>query len=108
MAVKKLRLSLKLGEKRRVTVEADPNPDPKSIYDLIEELKLPPFHVTQAEINVKFTPTPDTKSLTRSFRVSYPNLCALRHNGRDLVIRQMLADSGLEPMVLETTQSENS
>lgn len=108
VTVKKLRLSLKIGCKRRVTVEADPNPDSKAIYDLIAELKLPLFRVTQAEINVKFTPTPDTKSLTRSFRVSYPNSCALRHDGRDLVIRQMLADSGLEPMVPETTQSENS
>ena len=108
VAVKKLRLSLKLGEKRRVTVEADPNPDPKAIYDLIEELKLPLFHVTQAEIKVTFASTPNTRSRTRSFRVSYPNLCALRHNGRDLVIRQMLADSGLEPMIPETTQSENS
>jgi hypothetical protein len=108
VAVKKLRLSLKIGDKRRVTVEADPNPDPKSIYDLITELKLPPFYVTQAEIRVTFHPTPNTRSRTRSFIISYPNSCALRHNGRDLVIRQMLADSDLEPMVPETTQSGNS
>ncbi len=108
VAVKKLRLSLKLGEKRRVTVEADPNPDPKSIYNLIGELKLPPFHVTQAEIRVTFHPTPNTRNRTRSFIISFPNSCALRHNGRDLIIRQMLADSGLEPMAPETTQSENS
>ena len=108
VAVKKLRLSLKTGGKRWVIVECDPNPDPKSIYDLITELKLPPFYVTQAEIRVTFHPTPNTRSRTRSFIISYPNSCALRHNGRDLVIRQMLADSGLEPMVPETTQSENS
>jgi hypothetical protein len=102
VAVKRLRLSLKTGGKRRVIVEADPNPDPMAIYDLLEELRLPFFHVTQTEIKVTFTPTPETRSRTRSFMISYPNSCALRHDGRDLVIRQMLADSGLEPIIPET------
>jgi hypothetical protein len=108
VVVKRLRLSLKTGSKRWVTVEAEPNPDPKSIYNLIEELKLPSYHITQVEIKVTFAPTPETRSRTRSFKISHPNWCALRHDGRDLTIRRMLADSGLEPMVPETTQSENS
>jgi hypothetical protein len=70
VTVKKLRLSLKTGNKERVTVEADPSPDTKAIYNLIEELNLPLFHVTQAEIKVKFAPTPGTKIRTRSFRIS--------------------------------------
>ncbi len=108
VAVKKLRLSLKIGEKRRVTVESDPTPDTKAIYDLIEELKLPPFHVTQAEIKVVFAPTPETRSRTRTFKISYPNWCALSHDGRDLVIRNMLTDSGIEPIELETTEDKNA
>jgi hypothetical protein len=107
VAVKKLRLSLKTGNKERVTVEADPGPDTKVIYDLIEELQLPPFHITQTEIKVKFAPTPGTKSRTRSFKISYPNCCALRHDGRDLIIRKMLVDSGIEPMEPETNAGEN-
>ncbi|QPJ64811.1 MAG: hypothetical protein G3M78_05175 [Candidatus Nitrohelix vancouverensis] len=95
VAIKKLRLSLKVGDKRRVTVEADPVPDALAIYDLIEQLKLPPHYVTQAEIKVTFSPTPGVRSRTRTFRVSYPNSCALRHDGRDLVIRKMLAASGI-------------
>jgi hypothetical protein len=98
VAVRKLRLSLKSGKKRRVAVEADPTHDPKAIYDLMDKLNLPPFHVTQAEIKVSFAPTPGTRGRTRSFKISYPNWCALRHDGRDLVIRQMLTDSGIEPM----------
>ena len=62
VAVKKLRLSLKTGNKERVTVEADPADNPKAVYNLLEQLELPPFHVTQAEIKVKFSPTPGTKS----------------------------------------------
>jgi hypothetical protein len=105
VVVKKLRLSLIIGEKRRVIVESDPSPDTKAIYDLIEELKLPPFHVTQAEIKVKFSPTPGIRSRARSFKISYPNWCALRHDGRDLIIRKMLIDSGLEPMEPEEAKS---
>ena len=96
VAVKRLRLSLTTGRKRHVAVQADPTWDPKAIYDLMDDLHLPPFHVTQAEITVKFAPTPGTRSRTRTFRISYPNWCALRHDGRDEVIRQMLADSGVD------------
>ncbi len=108
VTIKKLRLSLKMGNKERITVEADPSPDTKVIYDLIDELQLPPFHVTQTEIKVKFAHTPGIRSRTRSFRISHPNWCALRHDGRDLIIRKMLADSGLEPIELETNENENA
>jgi len=104
VAVRMLRLSLKTGKKRRVTVEADPTHDPKAVYDLTDKLNLPPFHVSQAEIKVTFAPTPGTRGRTRSFKVSYPNWCALRHDGRDLLIRQMLTDSGIEPMEPETDE----
>jgi hypothetical protein len=63
-------LSLKSGKKRRVAVEADPTHDPKAIYDLMDKLNLPPFHVTQAEIKVSFAPTPGTRGRTRSFKIS--------------------------------------
>lgn len=103
VAVRRLRLSLKTGGKQRVTVEADPSDNPKAVYDLMDGLKLPPFHVTQSDIKVKFAPTTGTRSRTRTFRISYPNWCALRHDGRDLVIRKMLADSGIEPIELAPT-----
>ena len=89
-------------------MEADPYPDPKAVYDLLEELKLSTFHVTQAEIKVKFAPTSGTRSRTRSFKISYPNWCALRHDGRDLIIRKMLADSGIEPIEPETMDDESA
>jgi hypothetical protein len=97
-AVHMLRLSLKTGKKRRVTVEADTTEDPKAVYNLMDTLNLPPFHVTQVEIKVRFAPTPGTRARTRAFKISAPDSCALRHDGRDLLIRKMLADSGIEPM----------
>lgn len=108
VAVRRLRMSLKSGHKRRVTVEADPGHDPKAVYDLLDQLKLPPFHVTQAEIKVTFATTPGTRSRTRSFRISYPNWCALRHDGRDLLIRRMLADSGIEPVEADAAKGSSA
>jgi hypothetical protein len=107
VAVRSLRLSLKAGKKRRVTVEADPAGDPKAVYGLLEKINPPPFHVTQAEIKVTFARSPGTRGRTRSFKISYPNWCALRHDGRDLIIRKMLTDSGIEPMERETDEEDS-
>ncbi len=104
VTVRLLRLSLKTGKKHRVTVEVDPAGEPKSVYDLLDKINAPPFHVTQAEIKVTFAPTPGTRGRTRSFKISYPNWCGLRHDGRDLIIRKMLTDSGIEPMEPETDE----
>ena len=98
VAVRLLRFSLIAGKKRRVIVEADPAGDLKAVYDLLDRVSLPPFHVTQAEIKVTFAPTPGVRGRTRSFKISYPNWCALRHDQRDLLIRKMLIDSGIEPL----------
>ena len=88
-----------------MTVEADPKYNPKAIYDLIDRLNLPLFHVTQAEIKVTFlAPLPGTRRKARTFRISYPSWCNLRHVGRDEVIRKMLTDSGIELMEPESTE----
>ncbi len=58
----------------------------------------PPFHVTQADLEVRFARTREARAAIRNFKISYPNWCALDHHGRDLVIRNMLARSGIEPM----------
>jgi hypothetical protein len=104
VAVRRLRFSLITGKKRRVTVEADPAGDAKAVYDLLDKISLPPFHVTQAEIKVTFAPTPGVRGRTRSFKISYPNWCALRHDARDLTIRKMLIDSGIEPIEPKTAE----
>ena len=46
---------------------------------------------------------------SRHFKISYPNWCALRHDGRDGIIRKMLGDSGIElttPAPEETAAAE--
>jgi hypothetical protein len=53
--------------------------------------------VTQVGIKVTFAHNPTSrKPGTRAFDIGWPNSCSLRHDGRDGIIRKMLADSGIE------------
>lgn len=101
VAVRMLRLSLvktNPNQSGRVTIEVDASSDPGAIYRLLDELQLPPYRITQAEIQVTFAPEPGRASPMRKFKLSYPNWCALRHTGHDAIIRQMLVDSGIDPV----------
>lgn len=101
VAVKKLRLKL-VSTNQRITLEADPTHNPLAVYEMLENLKksypASGMVVTQVGIIVTFAPTTNrSKPKTRSFDLSWPNSCSLRHDGNDKIIRQMLVDSGLEP-----------
>lgn len=97
IVISRLRLSLLGYEKRRITIEAETRKNPKAIYDALDSLKLPPYYITQADITVTFAmPLPGTRTKIRKFRISYPDSCNLRHDGRDGLLRKMLAISGIE------------
>jgi hypothetical protein len=94
--IRRLRFSLFGAGKRRVTIQAEGHE--KAVYDLMEGLDVPRAHVTQVEISATFSkPLPGTRSRKRTFMLSYPDLCNLQHEGRDKVLREMLATSGIEP-----------
>ena len=95
--ITRMRLSLLHGGKRRITLEADTKGNPKAVYELRDTLRLPPHFITQLSVKVTFEPVGDQRSKTRTFNITYPNSCALNNDGMDLKIRQMLADSGIEP-----------
>jgi hypothetical protein len=99
--IKKMRLAV-LNSKEKITLEVAPSNNDKAIYDSLDKLTnafpKPLLRLTQAEIKVTFTKNPKAnKNKTRSFSISYPNSCSLRHDGDDLVIRKMLKDSNIEP-----------
>ncbi|MFA5924751.1 MAG: hypothetical protein WC856_26270 [Methylococcaceae bacterium] len=102
--ITRLRLNLISGKKQRVTVEANPDNNPDAVYGLLDSLNLPPFHVTQVEMKIIFSALPGKQAKTRRVKISYPNWCGLKHDGDDLMIRQMLAASGIEPIKLETDE----
>ncbi len=95
--VTQLRLTLKHGSKRRITLEADTKNNPQAVYDLLAELNPPTFFVTQTRVKVLFEPKVGKRAKTRTFNITYPNSCALGHDGDDLKVRDMLAKSGIEP-----------
>ena len=74
----------------------------RRLFDLLAKvargIPLTQMAVTQVGIKVTFAHNPKSrKPGTRAFDISWPNSCSLKHDGRDLVIRKMLANSGIEP-----------
>jgi hypothetical protein len=108
VVIYRMRLTLKSGKKRRISVEASPTGNSQAVYDLLDRLNPPPYYVTQVGIKVTFAPTPGTHSRIRRFTISHPNWCALRHDNRDLIIREMLADSGIELIEPDPGQDDST
>lgn len=101
VTVKRLRLKI-TGTDRKITLEDNPGHNPHAVHDLLDDIAkaipLSLFFVTQAGIRVVFHPDPGSKrTSTKTFNVGWPNSCSLRTDGRDGIIRKMLADSGIEP-----------
>jgi len=99
--VKKLRLAVR-GKSERLVLEADPTRNPQAVFDLLAKvttaIPLAQLSITQVGIKVTFAAGASSrKASTRTFDINWPNSCSLKHDGRDLIIRRMLADSGIEP-----------
>lgn len=97
IVVTRLRLTLKPGSGRRLILEADTKNNPQAVYDLLGKLNPPEHFITQITLKVTFVTTNGRRAKTRSFSISYPNSCALNYDGNDLLIRNILAQSGIEP-----------
>lgn len=100
VAIKKLKFAIN-GTSERITLEVNPAKNPNAIYELRDKLcqgiPLTGMTITQVGIVVTIAEPTTGKTSTRSFDVNYPNTCSLSHDGRDEIIRKMLADSGIEP-----------
>jgi len=101
VVVTQMRLKLKHSENRRITLDANTKHNPKAVYDLLKSLDLPAYEITQVGLKVNFDDVEGRKVKSRSFKITYPNTCALNHDGKDLIIRNMLAKSGIEPQLLK-------
>jgi hypothetical protein len=105
--ITRLRLLLAGADKKQVTLEVSPRAATTVIYDLLDEIaKGTPLlrcHVNHARIRVGFAPgVLPGRSLAKSFELTSPNGCTLRHEGPDQRIRQMLVASKLEPVATLT------
>ena len=92
-----LRLSLDGGRNRRVVISADTRKNPNAVYDLLGELTLPDYDITQVGLKVVFAPKSGNRRKIRRFNITHPNSCALNYDGGDGAIREVLTRSGIEP-----------
>lgn len=105
--ITRLRLPIKGADQKRVTLEVSPKAGAAAIYDLLDEvarsIPLARLGVTQARLRVGFAPgVLPGRAQAKSFDLTFPNGCTLRHDGPDLLIRQMLVASKLEPVAAPT------
>ena len=101
VAVRKLRFKI-FGTKEQITLEADPTQNKHAVFDLLDKVTkgIPSgqISINQVGLKVTFVQAPSSrKASTRSFDIGWPNSCSLKHDGRDSMIRKLLADSGIEP-----------
>ena len=101
VAIKKFRLAID-GTTERITLEVNPKHNQNAIYELrdrvCKNISLSQMTITQVGIVVTYISTPKTgEKNTRTFDISWPNSCSLKHDGNDAAIREMLIASGIEP-----------
>ena len=104
VAINKLRLAIYGMDRKRLTLEADTKENKYALYDLLDcvakGISLSQVKVTQVGLKVILRhPQSADKTRTRSFSITSPNSCTLKHDDASMVIRKMLVDSGIEPTV---------
>ena len=96
-----MRLTPRYGDKTEFTLKGDYNADPKSVYEALLKLSrgasLDQLQITRVELGVHFRRDGTMRPRTIPVALTHPNRCSLRYDGLDLVVRKMLADSGIEP-----------
>lgn len=97
IVVTKLRLRLLQGDNRRITLEANTQNNTNEVYDLLADLNLPEYKVIQVGLKAVYEVEIGTRVRSKPFSISYPNNCSLGHEGNDLLIRNILRASGIEP-----------
>ena len=105
VVVRKMRLSSRIKQGDRFTVEADASKNAHAVYDLLDEmgkaLPLGYFNVTQVEISATMKQATNKPQKQVTFRITYPNSCSLKYDDLDLRLREMLTLSGIEPRAPE-------
>ena len=96
IVVTELRLSLKHGKGKKITLNADTKHNRQAVYDLLRELKLPPYSISRALLKVIYSNEQGKKISPKQVRITFPNNCNLNHDGKDGTLRDILKASNLE------------
>jgi hypothetical protein len=110
MAIRKLRFSVGGGDPLKVTLDANAHGDRGSnaIHDAIERVfrtadanddgrvPIAVARPTWTEIVAEFRAANRKRCRRRSFTISAPDSCSLKHDGEDLILREVLQASSIE------------
>ncbi|WP_114327322.1 hypothetical protein [Candidatus Colwellia aromaticivorans] len=86
-----------INPKSHIIVEECPNQNKHAVHEKLSVLKLDNRYISEVTVKVSFIPRPNKPNQTRIFTISSPDKCNLGHYGDDLIIREMLTLSGIEP-----------
>lgn len=87
--IRKLRLSVLGGTKRRITLEADPDGGPRAVYDLLDDClnrhNLPDalFNITLTQLHFRFVHTGHGRQKSLTFEVSHSDTSNLKSCRRE-------------------------
>ena len=98
VAVRMIRLSSRVHEGERITVEANPEGNPDALYDVLARMALPMnlYYITQVELIALVTVKAGEKPKKIPVRLTWPNSCSLKRDALGEKLRAMLAASGIE------------
>ena len=102
IVIKKLKLSIPGEKKEKIVLETAARYDKEAIFDLYDKAtkEFPHRQILMIQVGIKVTFASSASyrgGNTRTFDVTWPNSCNLKYDGRDLLLRKMLVDSGIEP-----------
>ena len=95
IVVTSLRLKLKHGTNRKITLQADTRKNANAVHELLCELDPPPFTIDQVVLKVIYPKEIGKRARSKTVTITRPNRCNLNHDGKDDVIRKILAASGI-------------
>lgn len=87
----------KLNPKEKITVASCPNKNINAVHKRLVKLNLENIYISQVAFKAIFKPANGKELRAKQFSISTPDKCSLGLYGDDLMIRDVLKASGVEP-----------
>jgi len=91
------RATCKLNPKEKITVASCPDKNINAVHDRLAKINLEGFYISQVTLKVIFKPSKEKELSFKQFSITAPDRCNLTMFGEDLLIRDVLKASGIEP-----------
>lgn len=91
------RATCKLNPKEKITVSSCPDKNINAVHDRLAKINLEGFYISQVVLKAVFKPSKEKELRFKQFSITGPDKCNLTMFGEDLLIRDVLKASGIEP-----------